>query len=55
MDSEIAWQGGDGSIRGNCKSGLRALSTLALSPVSLPDANEVIGTVLALDIDIDRA
>jgi len=53
MASATAWPRRGGSIRVNCKSGLRDFSTLALRPVSVPDPNEVIGTVLSLDIDID--
>jgi hypothetical protein len=44
-----------GRIRVNYKTGLRDFSTLALRLVSLPDPNEVVGTVLSLDVDIDRA
>jgi hypothetical protein len=46
-----------GRNRVNYKTGLRDFSTLALALrlVSLPDPNEVVGTVLSLDVDIDRA
>ena len=44
-----------GRIRVNCKTGLRDFSTLALRPVCLPDPNKIVGTVLSLDVDIDRA
>jgi hypothetical protein len=53
MASAIAWPRGGGSIRVDCKTGLRDFSTLSLRPVSLPDPNEVAGTVLSLDVDID--
>jgi len=55
MASAIVWPRGGGAVSESTAKLVFGFSTLALRPVSLPDPNKIVGTVLSLDVDIDRA